>query len=54
MIQEISGAPWRSEGGFCAVYLLNLPQLASLLDPPRVPFFKSPPGGEYASELTGP
>ena len=54
MIQEISGEPWSSEGGYCAAYIWNLPHLASLLYTPSVTFFKSPPGGEYASELPGP
>ena len=38
-IQVIYGAPWRSEGGSCAACPCNLPHLASLPDPPSVPFF---------------
>ena len=53
MIQAISGAPWRSEGGTCPAYIWNMPHLASLLDPLSVSFFKSPPGGKDASELPG-
>ena len=31
--------PWSSEGISCAAYLWNMPHLASLLDPPSMPFF---------------
>ena len=37
--------PWRSEGGYCAAYLWNMPHLASLLDTPSVIVLIPPLGG---------